>query len=128
VLTRFFTHTDETDEQLGTLVQAAFGRMGGVMRPLARALTAMPSGPEHPGRTAGPTFEMYYQMGNFVPWRGPAWALLSERTNVLAGQCANAAGRGDLPAAVGEAARAAASVSAQLAAQVPGELRPSVSS
>src|SRR5215813_1923774 len=67
VLTRFFTHTDENDEQLRALVQVAFGLMAGIMGPLARALTAMPAGPEHPGRTAGPTFQMYYQMGNFVP-------------------------------------------------------------
>jgi hypothetical protein len=52
LLTRFFTHTDETDEQLRSLVEAAFGLMAGVMRPLAGALTAMPAGPEHPGRTA----------------------------------------------------------------------------
>ena len=41
--------------------------MAGVLRPLGRALTRLPAGPDHPGRTAGPTFEMYYQFGNFVP-------------------------------------------------------------
>ena len=54
VLTRFFTHTDETDEQLDSLVQAAFGLMGGVLRPLAGVLTRLPAGPEYPGRTVGP--------------------------------------------------------------------------
>jgi len=124
VLTRFFTHTDETDEQLGTLVQAAFGLMGGVLRPIGAALTRMPAGPEHPGRTAGPVFEMYYQMGNFVPWQAAAWALLSERVAVLSGRCADQAGRADVPDAVAPAAQAAAAISAQLAAQVPAELRP----
>ena len=85
LLTRFFTHTDETDEQLGALAEGAFGLMGGVLGPLGRALTRLPAGGAHPGRTAGPTFEMYYQMGNFVPWRGAAWAVLSERAAVLAG-------------------------------------------
>src|SRR5262249_34723907 len=33
VLTRFFTHTDESDEQLDTLVQAAFGIMAGGLQP-----------------------------------------------------------------------------------------------
>jgi len=124
VLTRFFTHTDETDEQLGTLVQAAFGLMGGVLRPIGAALTRMPAGPEHPGLTAGPVFEMYYQMGNFVPWQAAAWALLSERVAVLSGRCADQAGRADVPDAVAPAAQAAAAISAQLAAQVPAELRP----
>jgi Ferritin-like len=124
VLTRFFTHTDETDEQLGTLVQAAFGLMGGVLRPLGTALTRMPAGPGHPGRTAGPVFEMYYQMGNFVPWRAAAWALLSERMAVLSGRCADEAGRAGAPDAVAAAAQAAAAISGQLAAQVPAELRP----
>jgi hypothetical protein len=40
-------------------------------------------GPRNPGRTAGAAFEMYYQMGNFVPWRNAAWVLLSERATVL---------------------------------------------
>jgi hypothetical protein len=124
VLTRFFTHTDETDEQLGTLVEAAFGLMAGVMRPLGAALTRMPAGPGHPGRTAGPVFEMYYQMGNFVPWRAAAWALLSERVAVLAGRCVDRAGQAGAQDAVAAAAQAAAAISAQLAVHVPAELRP----
>jgi hypothetical protein len=123
VLTRFFTHTDETDEQLGVLIDAAFGLMGGVMRPLAAALTRLPAGPEHPGRTAGPAFEMYYQMGNFVPWRDAAWALIAERAGVLAARCADEAGRDGAPEAAGAAAGAAAGIRAQLLAQVPDRLR-----
>jgi Ferritin-like len=124
VLTRFFTHTDETDEQLRSLVDAAFGLMGGVMRPLAGVLTAMPAGPEYPGRTAGPAFEMYYQMGNFVPWREAAWALLAERMAVLSGHCADTAGRAGMPEAVGRAAEAATAISAALAEHVPKDLQP----
>ena len=123
-LTRFFTHNDETGEQLGILVDAAFGLMAGVLRPLATALTRLPAGPEHPGRTAGPTFEMYYQMGNVVPWREAAWALLAERTAVLASRCAEEAGREGAPEAVATAARTAAGISAQFTAQVPDRLRP----
>ena len=124
VLTRFFTHTDETDQQLHTLVDTALGLMAGVLRPLGGALTRLPAGQAFPGRTAGPAFEMYYQMGNFVPWRGPAWALLSERVALLSGQCAAAALRDGAPKAVAAAADAAAAVSAQLAEHVPAELRP----
>jgi len=122
-LNRFFTHTDETDEQLQTLVDAAFGLMAGVLRTLGRTLPRLPAGPDHPGRTAGPTFEMYYQFGNFVPWRGPAWALLSERAAILATCSADAAALPGAPAAANDAATAAAGIAAQFLAHVPEELR-----
>jgi hypothetical protein len=114
VLTRFFTHTDETDEQLDTLVQG-FDLMAGVLRPLGTALTLLPAGPGHPARTAGPAFEMYYQMGNFVPWRDAAWALLAERVAVLCGRCRDGAGQDGAPAAA---------AFARVAAHVPAALRP----
>jgi len=122
-LNRFFTHTDETDEQLQTLVGVAFELMAGVLRPLGRTLPRLPAGPDHPGRTAGPTFEMYYQFGNFVPWCEPAWALLSERAAILATRSADAAALPGAPAAVSDAATAAASIAAQFLAHVPQELR-----
>jgi Ferritin-like len=122
-LNRFFTHTDETDEQLQILVGAAFELMAGVLRPLGRTLPRLPAGPDHPGRTAGPTFEMFYQFGNFVPWCEPAWALLSERAAILATRSADAAALPGAPAAVSDAATAAASIAAQFLAQVPQELR-----
>ena len=124
MLTRFFTHTDETDKQLDALVQAAFGIMAGVMGPLGAALTRLPVGPENPGRTAGATFEMYYQMGNFVPWRQAAWVLLCERTAVLSRQSAQTATRHSDPGAVSSAAKTASDVSDQLAGHLPHDLRP----
>jgi len=124
VLTRFFTHTDETDEQLDALVQAAFGLMTGILRPLGTALTRLPAGPENPGHTAGPAFQMYYQMGNFVPWRDAAWVLLSERAAVLSRQCAETGTHDGVPVAVSSAATTAAAISAQLAGHVPQDLRP----
>src|SRR5262249_27845494 len=95
LLTRFFTHTTETDEQLNVLAGAAIGVMTGILEPLGSALTRLPVGPEYPGWTAGPAFEMYYPMGNFVPWREAAWALLSERVGVLRDRCIALAGRPD---------------------------------
>jgi hypothetical protein len=67
LLNRFFTPTDETEPQLSTLIGAAIGMMGGVLRPLATTLTTLPVGPPHAGRTAGFTFEVYYVLGNMVP-------------------------------------------------------------
>jgi hypothetical protein len=124
LLTRFFTHTDETDEQLAALTGGAFMLMGGVLAPLGRTLTRLPAGPEHHGRTAGPTFEMYYQMGNFIPARGAAWAVLSERAAVLAARCADVASSDGAPGSFAAAASTAAAVAAKLADHVPAELRP----
>jgi hypothetical protein len=61
---------------------------------------------------------MHYLMGNFVPWREPAWALLRERMAFLAQECANDP---DLVRSVGETA---ASLADKLAVHVPAQLRP----
>jgi hypothetical protein len=58
LLNRFFTHTDETEQQLSTLIGAAISMMGGVLRPLATTLPTLPAGPPHQGRTAGFAFEV----------------------------------------------------------------------
>jgi len=98
--------------------------MTGVLKPLGAALTRLPFGPGNPGRTAGRAFQMYYQMGNFVPWRDAAWVLLSERAAILSRQCAECATRDGVPEAVSSAAAAAAAISEQLAGYVPDNLRP----
>jgi len=66
---------------------------------------------------------MYYQFGNFVPWRGPAWALLSERAAILATRGAETAALPGAPAVANDAATAAAGIAAQLLMHVPDELR-----
>jgi hypothetical protein len=124
LLTRFFTHTDETEEQLGILVGSAISTMAGALRPLGAAMTALPVGPEHPGSTAGCAFEMFYAMGNLVPWREPAWALLYERASLLRERCGAALEGGAADEAVRAAQRCAAKVADTLAAHVPAELRP----
>jgi hypothetical protein len=102
-LVRFFTHTDESDEQLDALATAAVRLMATVLRPLGNAITELPAGPSHPGRTAGPSFEMFYQMGNFIPDRGAAWTMLVERLGMLADRCHQLDARPGVPAAVGSA-------------------------
>jgi hypothetical protein len=123
LLLRFFTHTDETDEQLRTLVDGAIELMAGVLRPLAVALTRLPIGAEHPGRTAGFTFQMYYPMGNLVPWREPAWALLHERLALLVEHCTAATDQHEPHDAVQQAHDQAAAVAAALASHLPAKLR-----
>lgn len=122
LLNRFFTHTDETEEQLSTLIGAAIGMMGGVLRPLATTLTTLPAGPSHAGRTAGFAFEVYYVLGNMVPWRDPAWALLHERLALLVQRCAEL--MDGAPEAVPHAHQRAATITATIAAHVPTDLRP----
>jgi hypothetical protein len=113
------------------LAGAAFGLMTGVLGPLGAALTRLPAGSEHPGRTAGPAFEMYYLMGNFVPWREAAWAVLAERVAARASRSGRL-GQPDrglvLPAsasaALAAAAGRAADIAASLSAHVPVALQP----
>jgi hypothetical protein len=105
-------------------VHAAFGSMTGVVKPLGTSLTRLPFGLGSPDHTAGPAFQMYYQIGNFVPWRDAAWVLLSERTATLSRQCAETARHAGVPDAVSSAAAAAAVISEQLAGYVPQDLRP----
>jgi len=67
---------------------------------------------------------MFYQMGNFVPWREAAWVLLSERAAVLSRRCAGCAANDGVPEAAGSAATAAAGIAEQLAGHLPDDLRP----
>jgi hypothetical protein len=122
ILTRFFTHTDETDPQLEALIGAAFDLMTGVLRPLGSCLTEMPVGDEYPGRTTGPCFEMYYPMGNFVPWRDSAWAVLTERVRVLADRCEVVQAKIDTPPTMADVAATARAIAGRLGAYVPREL------
>jgi Ferritin-like len=122
LLTRLFTHTEESEVQLETLAGSAIGIMAGVLRPLGASLTLMPVGDAHPGRTTGPAFEMYYPMGNFVPWRESAWAVLAERVSMLADRCDAVTSRGDAPSTVARVGPTARGIAADLAAHVPREL------
>jgi hypothetical protein len=67
---------------------------------------------------------MYYQIGNFVPWRDAAWVLLSERAAILSRQCAGTARRAGVPDAVSSSAAVAAGIARQIAGYVPDNLRP----
>ena len=86
-LERFFAHTDETDAQLTVLAGATIALMRQVIRPLGDLIPTLPAGPEHPGRTAGPSFELFYSSDYLLPHREAAWTLLAERLDVAAGLC-----------------------------------------
>jgi Ferritin-like len=78
LLYRLMSHIDESAEQIGTLATVAVGIMNDVIGPLADILSTMPVGPQHPGRTAGATFELFYQPDYLLPHRRAAWLIGAE--------------------------------------------------
>jgi CDGSH-type Zn-finger protein/truncated hemoglobin YjbI len=87
IFERYFAHTEETDEQLGTLADATISLMLRVLRPLGNLITTLPVGPGYPGMNAGPSFELFYENDYLMPHRGAAWALLEERVREAADFC-----------------------------------------
>jgi Ferritin-like len=83
VLARYFAHTDESEDQLGVLADVSIGLMRMVVKPLGGLVTRLPVGPDHPGRTAGPTFELFYGADLLLPHRRAAWTVMEERLRVL---------------------------------------------
>jgi truncated hemoglobin YjbI len=78
LLYRLLSHIDESDDQIKTLADVGVRLMFDVIEPLGELLTTLPVGPEHPGRTAGPSFELFYQPDYLLPHRKAAWLLMSE--------------------------------------------------
>jgi CDGSH-type Zn-finger protein/truncated hemoglobin YjbI len=87
MLQRFFAHTEETEPQLKVLADASVNLMFEVVKPLGDLITTLPAGPEYPGRTAGPSFELFYESDYVLPHREAAWILLTERIRVAADFC-----------------------------------------
>ncbi len=84
LLARYFAHTDETEDHLDVLAEVSVGLMKTVIKPLGGLVTRLLVGPEHPGATAGPTFELFYGVDYLLPHRDAAWAVMEERMRVLA--------------------------------------------
>ena len=79
LLSRYFAHTDETPEQLSVLADVSVGLMYSAIKPLGTVVTTLPIGLERPGATAGPGFELFYQVDYLLPHREAAWVLMEER-------------------------------------------------
>jgi len=84
LLARYFAHTDETPEQLAVIADVAVSLMYGAIKPLGGLVTRLPVGSEHPGLTAGPTFELFYAVDYLLPHRDAAWAVIEERLRSVA--------------------------------------------
>src|SRR6185312_3838352 len=121
ILERFFAHTDETDAQLTVLATATIALMQQVIRPLGDLIPTLPAGPEHPGRTAGPSFELFYESDYLLPHREAAWTLLAERLDVAAGLCGElcTSPGGGVGGQLGPVLAALRQVAASLAAHLP---------
>ena len=87
IFERFFAHTEESDGQLQVLADATISLMVRVIKPLGDLITTLPAGPGHPGLTAGPSFELFYENDYLMPHREAAWALLAERLDQAAWLC-----------------------------------------
>jgi len=79
LLSRYFAHTDETPEQLEVLADISVGLMYSAIKPLGTVATTLPVGSHMPGVTAGPGFELFYQVDYLLPHREAAWVLMEER-------------------------------------------------
>jgi CDGSH-type Zn-finger protein/truncated hemoglobin YjbI len=93
-LERYFAHTEETDAQLKVLADATIALMLRVLSPLGDLLTTLPAGPDHPGRNAGPSFELFYESDYLMPHQVAAWTLLTERLGAAAWLCGELCGPG----------------------------------
>ncbi|HEX7949697.1 MAG TPA: ferritin-like protein [Candidatus Limnocylindrales bacterium] len=79
LLSRYFAHTDESPEQLAILAEVSVGLMYSAIKPLGTVVTTLPIGPDVPGVTAGPGFELFYQVDYLLPHQEAAWVLMEER-------------------------------------------------
>jgi hypothetical protein len=99
VLSRYFVHAGESDQQVTTLATVAKHLMNWVMRPLGNILATLPVGAERPGVLAGPAFEIVQPSFYVLPHRQAAWRILAERLEELAGRAerlSRSAGLGQL--------------------------------
>jgi hypothetical protein len=86
MLGRLFVHAEESEAELQDMAAATLGIMVRVIEPLGSALTLMPAGREHPGRTAGPSFRL--SRGATIPThKEAARVLFNERLTELANYC-----------------------------------------
>ena len=85
MIARYFAFGHETPEQRQVLASTAVGLMFGAIKPLGLLLARLPVGPDHPGVTAGASFQLPYRASFLLPHRRSAWLRFAERLDELAG-------------------------------------------
>lgn len=78
LLMRFFAHTQETEDELRTIVRTALGLMQGVLRPVGSILTSLPATTAGDSPRAGASFAFYRSI-DYLPHRDAAWRVFGER-------------------------------------------------
>ena len=88
LLFRFFSHVDETPDELEALNYAAFYPMMTMfIRPLSEVLTTMPAfADDESGKRAGPSFEQFANL-SLLPHKPAAWIFIHERLQTMAEDC-----------------------------------------
>jgi rubrerythrin len=101
MLGRLFVHAEETESELISLANTTLGIMVDVIVPLGSALTLMPIGPSHPGKTAGPSFRL--SRGASIPTsKTAAWVVFHERLSELNAYCRYLQTQKNAPAVLGK--------------------------
>ena len=119
MIARYFAFGHETPGQRQVLAHTAVDLMFGAIKPLGLLLAALPVGPDHPGVTAGASFQLPYRASFLLPRRRSAWLRFAERLDELAGFAAGLhppAGADEVAAAAGALYRAAANLIAHVEA------------
>jgi CDGSH-type Zn-finger protein len=125
MLTRFFAHGGETEEQLRLLSRGTLRMMASGLRPLGEALARMAAGPLNPGMAAGPPFGITQNV-RLLSHRKAAWILFLERLYDLSRRLTILAKETTLPQQVQEAAAALESVAEHLTPFIPPQFAQAV--
>ncbi len=119
MIARYFAFGHETPGQRRVLAHTAVDLMFGAIKPLGLLLAGLPVGPDHPGLTAGASFQLPYRASFLLPHRRSAWLRFAERLDELAGFAAGlrpAAGADEVAAVAGALYRTAANLIAHVEA------------
>jgi len=117
MIARYFAFGHETPDQRQLLAHTAVDLMFEAIKPLGLLLAALPVGPDHPGVTAGASFQLPYRASFLLPHRRSAWLRFAERLNELAGFAASlqpAAGADTVAAVSGALGQAASDLMAHI--------------
>ena len=117
MIARYFAFGHETSKQRQVLAHTAVDLMFGAIKPLGLLLAALPVGPDHPGVTAGASFQLPYRASFLLPHRRSAWLRFAERLDELAGFAASlqpAAGADTVAAVSGALGQAASDLMAHI--------------
>jgi len=105
MLCRYLAFGHETEGQSTALANASIEMMFRAIKPLGLLLATLPVGGDHPGRTAGASFQLAYRSNFLLPHRRAAWIRFVERFEEAAAYAHEIKGDDATRATLGEVAR-----------------------